>query len=125
MASSKDFAPIDQHVAPVKRFTFPGAEGESEDASNSSKVEQEQSEAAKTDEARVEHHTPASEAPAPQIDPELIRAEVIAAVKSLLPAIVNSYLKKLIQLEVKPQLQKWVDTRVASLINKMNDHDND
>lgn len=61
--------------------------------------------------------------PTPQVDPELLRAEVISAVKTLLPAIVNSYLKKLIQIEVKPQLQKWVDTRVASLIRKMNDND--
>ena len=62
----------------------------------------------------------ASNAAAPQIDPAVLRAEVIAAVKSLLPAIVNSYLKKLIQAEVKPQLQNWVDTRVDSLIKKMN-----
>lgn len=54
-----------------------------------------------------------------QIDPAVLRAEVISAVKSLLPAIVNSYLKKLIQAEVKPQLQNWVDTRVEALIKKM------
>ncbi len=55
-----------------------------------------------------------------QIDPAVLRAEVVAAVKQLLPAIVNSYLKKLIQAEVKPQLQNWVDVRVESLIKKMN-----
>ena len=59
------------------------------------------------------------EQPQVQIDPAVLRAEVIAAVKSLLPAIVNSYLKKLIQAEVKPQLQNWVDTRVEALIKKM------
>ncbi|MBQ8035772.1 MAG: response regulator [Proteobacteria bacterium] len=60
-----------------------------------------------------------SEAQAQQVDPAVIRAEVIAAVKSLLPAIVNSYLKKLIQAEVKPQLQNWVDSRVDALVKKM------
>ena len=60
-----------------------------------------------------------AEAAAINIDPALLRAEVIAAVKSMLPAIVNSYLKKLIQAEVKPQLQNWVDTRVEALIKKM------
>ncbi|MBR4985582.1 MAG: response regulator [Proteobacteria bacterium] len=60
-----------------------------------------------------------AQAQAPQVDPALIRAEVIAAVKSLLPAIVNSYLKKLIQAEVKPQLQNWVDSRVDALVKKM------
>lgn len=60
-----------------------------------------------------------SEAQAQQVDPAIIRAEVIAAVKSLLPAIVNSYLKKLIQAEVKPQLQNWVDSRVDALVKKM------
>ncbi len=54
-----------------------------------------------------------------QIDPAVLRAEVIAAVKQMLPAIVSSYLKKLIQAEVKPQLQTWVDTRVEALIKKM------
>lgn len=54
-----------------------------------------------------------------QIDPVVLRAEVIAAVKSMLPAIVSSYLKKLIQAEVKPQLQNWVDTRVEALIKRM------
>lgn len=54
-----------------------------------------------------------------QIDPAVLRAEVIAAVKSMLPAIVNSYLKKLIQAEVKPQLQNWVDARVEALVKKM------
>ena len=54
-----------------------------------------------------------------EIDPAVLRAEVIAAVKSMLPAIVNSYLKKLIQAEVKPQLQNWVDTRVEALVTKM------
>lgn len=53
-----------------------------------------------------------------QIDPALLRAEVIAAVKSMLPSIVNNYLKKLIQAEVKPQLQHWVDARVEALIKK-------
>lgn len=53
-----------------------------------------------------------------QIDPALLRAEVVAAVKSMLPAIVNNYLKKLIQAEVKPQLQHWVDARVEALIKK-------
>ncbi len=65
---------------------------------------------------------PVAQAPAPadvQIDPALLRAEVISAVKSLLPAIVNSYLKKLIQAEVKPQLQNWVDARVEALVKKM------
>ena len=69
---------------------------------------------------------PAAPAPAPapetanvQIDPAVLRAEVIAAVKSMLPAIVNSYLKKLIQAEVKPQLQHWVDARVEALVKKM------
>ena len=57
-----------------------------------------------------------------QIDPAVLRAEVIAAVKSLLPAIVNSYLKKLIQQEVKPQLQNWVDSRVDALVKKMLDN---
>jgi len=56
---------------------------------------------------------------AKQIDPAILRAEVIAAVKDMLPAIVNSYLKKLIQAEVKPQLQNWVDARVEALIKKM------
>ena len=60
-----------------------------------------------------------AQAQAAQVDPALIRAEVIAAVKSLLPAIVNSYLKKLIQAEVKPQLQNWVDSRVDALVKKM------
>ena len=67
-----------------------------------------------------------SQAPTPepaaqnvQIDPAVLRAEVIAAVKSMLPAIVNSYLKKLIQAEVKPQLQHWVDARVEALVKKM------
>ena len=55
----------------------------------------------------------------PEIDPAVLRAEVVAAVKSMLPAIVNSYLKKLIQAEVKPQLQNWVDTRVEALVNKI------
>ena len=54
-----------------------------------------------------------------EIDPAVLRAEVISAVKSMLPAIVNSYLKKLIQAEVKPQLQNWVDTRVEALVTKM------
>lgn len=54
----------------------------------------------------------------PLVDPALVRAEVIAAVKAMLPTIVNSYLKKLIQVEVKPQLQNWVDTRVENLIRK-------
>lgn len=65
---------------------------------------------------------PTAPAPAPadvQIDPAVLRAEVISAVKSLLPAIVNSYLKKLIQAEVKPQLQNWVDARVEALVKKM------
>lgn len=53
------------------------------------------------------------------IDPVVLRTEVIAAVKQMLPAIVSSYLKKLIQAEVKPQLQTWVDTRVEALIKKM------
>ena len=52
------------------------------------------------------------------IDPVVLRTEVIAA-KQMLPAIVSSYLKKLIQAEVKPQLQTWVDTRVEALIKKM------
>ena len=60
-----------------------------------------------------------AQAQAAPVDPALIRAEVIAAVKSLLPAIVNSYLKKLIQAEVKPQLQNWVDSRVDALVKKM------
>ena len=86
----------------------------------------------------VEHETPKSPVPSvspanlaenqeaapaaevkPEIDPAVLRAEVVAAVKSMLPAIVNSYLKKLIQAEVKPQLQNWVDTRVEALVNKM------
>lgn len=53
------------------------------------------------------------------IDPVVLRTEVIAAVKQMLPAIVSGYLKKLIQAEVKPQLQTWVDTRVEALIKKM------
>lgn len=56
----------------------------------------------------------APETVVPQIDPALIRAEVIAAVKALLPG----YLKKIIQAEVRPQLQNWVDSRVEALINK-------
>ncbi len=51
------------------------------------------------------------------IDPA-IRAEIVAAVKQLLPAYVAHYVKKLIQQEIKPQLQTWVDARVETLINK-------
>lgn len=74
------------------------------------------------------HTEKASEAPkesAVEIDPNVLRAEVVAAVKSLLPSIVSSYLKKLIQAEVKPQLKSWVDTRVAALIDKMNENSPD
>ncbi|MBQ9394547.1 MAG: response regulator [Proteobacteria bacterium] len=129
LASAKDFAPIDQHVgpAPIKRFTFPGTESGSKADESQNPATQSETKAeplASTDDQEI-REPKASEQAAPQIDPELIRTEVIAAVKTLLPAIVNTYLKKLIQLEVKPQLQKWVDTRVASLISKMNEHDND
>lgn len=58
-------------------------------------------------------------APQASVDPELIRAEVIAAVKSMLPGLVSAYLKKLFQAEIKPQIQTWVDTRVEALIKKM------
>ena len=105
-----------------RRFNFPGVSQDSQprlaspaDMSNPS----------------AEHETPKTPVPSispaiqpdaaggANIDPALLRAEVIAAVKSMLPAIVNSYLKKLIQAEVKPQLQNWVDTRVETLIKKM------
>ncbi len=105
-----------------RRFNFPGVSQDSQprlaspaDMSNPS----------------AEHETPKTPVPSispaiqpdaaggANIDPALLRAEVIAAVKSMLPAIVNSYLKKLIQAEVKPQLQNWVDTRVEALIKKM------
>lgn len=61
-------------------------------------------------------------APQVNVDPELIRAEVIAAVKSMLPSLVSAYLKKLFQAEIKPQIQTWVDTRVEALIKKMTQH---
>ena len=56
----------------------------------------------------------ATEQAVAQIDPAVIRAEVISAVKALLPV----YLKKIIQAEVRPQLQNWVDSRVEALVNK-------
>ena len=105
----------------ARRFNFPGVHQDSQPQM-----------AAPSDFAKepAEHATPKTpvpsispalqaEAAAINIDPALLRAEVIAAVKSMLPAIVNSYLKKLIQAEVKPQLQNWVDTRVEALIKKM------
>ena len=103
-----------------RRFNFPGVTQDSQPRLASP---------ADMGSANVEHETPKTPVPsispaiqpdaaAGSIDPALLRAEVIAAVKSMLPAIVNSYLKKLIQAEVKPQLQNWVDTRVEALINK-------
>ena len=106
-----------------RRFNFPGVSQDSQPRMASP------ADMAATS-APAEHETPKTpvpsispalqpEAAAASIDPALLRAEVIAAVKSMLPAIVNSYLKKLIQAEVKPQLQNWVDTRVEALVKKM------
>lgn len=106
-----------------RRFNFPGVSQDSQPRMASP------ADMAATP-APAEHETPKTpvpsispalqpEAGAASIDPALLRAEVIAAVKSMLPAIVNSYLKKLIQAEVKPQLQNWVDTRVEALVKKM------
>ncbi len=107
-----------------RRFNFPGVSQDSQPRLASP------ADLASAAPAPAEHETPKTpvpsispalqpEAAAASIDPALLRAEVIAAVKSMLPAIVNSYLKKLIQAEVKPQLQNWVDTRVEALVKKM------
>ena len=53
------------------------------------------------------------------IDPAVLRAEVQAAVKEILPSVVRSVLKKLIVTEVTPQIQTWVDNRVEALVKKL------
>lgn len=58
-------------------------------------------------------------ATAASIDPEILRAEIQAAVKEILPGVVRGVLKKLIVTEVTPQIQNWVDARVEALIKKM------
>ena len=117
------------HPVGAKRFNFPGSNaGISPVVPSASSV----SESPVSPLIRTQGETPKTPVPSispafqsggsesgVQIDPAVLRAEVIAAVKSMLPAIVNSYLKKLIQAEVKPQLQNWVDARVEALIKKI------
>ena len=102
----------------AKRFNFPGTSSATPEpepmATKSSEMRTADSATPKTP---VPSISPAA-SEGQQIDQAVLRAEVIAAVKSMLPAIVNSYLKKLIQAEVKPQLQSWVDTRVEALLKK-------
>ena len=105
--------------ASAKRFNFPGTSSQQADQPVAPKAEVRSPDSA-TPKTPVPSISPVMTDPqAPQIDQAVLRAEVIAAVKSMLPAIVNSYLKKLIQAEVKPQLQNWVDTRVEALVRKM------
>ncbi|MFA5623475.1 MAG: response regulator [Bradymonadales bacterium] len=63
--------------------------------------------------------SPVAAATTVSIDPEVLRAEIQAAVKEILPSVVRGVLKKLIVTEVTPQIQNWVDARVEALIKKM------
>lgn len=106
--------------ASAKRFNFPGTSSQQAEQPVVSKPAEIKSPDSATPKTPVPSISPVMTDPeTPQIDQAVLRAEVIAAVKSMLPAIVNSYLKKLIQAEVKPQLQNWVDTRVEALVRKM------
>lgn len=61
---------------------------------------------------------PAAAAAPVAIDEAVLREEIQAQVKQLLPTIVRSVLKELITKEVTPHLQRWVESKVEILTER-------
>jgi len=53
------------------------------------------------------------------VDDAVVREEIQKAVKEMLPTIVRSVLKELITKEVTPQLQRWVEGKVETLVTRL------
>ena len=138
--SSSNLNSIPSTNSAPKRFNFPGTNPSSSvnpvvpSSPSSPAVESVSAEAKPVDQA-----TPKT--PVPSISPAVlaaqaevaatvqneVNADVDAAVKAMLPQLVNEYLKNSVRSEINtyftnsimPQLQKWVDARVVAIVRKM------